>query len=172
MFQLKNSKTASPNQILDGSLFLTYGFFLKLCLADRWGEYSDVIFSNTSNISSLSALTGGYAFSIQLYGDFLGYTLIALGSAKLFGINLSNNFKQPFLSKNINEFWQRWHISLTSWIFDYFYRGLATRIIKYKFINDKVKEKYYLYYHLVDFRNLAWGQYYVCIFWIITIFIN
>ena len=75
--------------------------FLKLCLADRWGEYSDVIFSNTSNISSLSALTGGYAFSIQLYGDFLGYTLIALGSAKLFGINLSNNFKQPFLSKNI-----------------------------------------------------------------------
>ena len=139
MFQLKESKTASPNDLLDGVLFIFYGFFLKLCLADRWGNYADVVFFDTQKISSLTALFGSYAFSIQLYGDFLGYTMIALGSAKLFGINLSENFKQPFLSKNINEFWQRWHISLTSWVFDYIYRGIAVRLLKFKYINNGIK---------------------------------
>ena len=98
MPQLKDLKSATPNNVLDGTLMLIYGF-LKLCLADRWGEYSDTIFEKTSDLSSLSALTGTYAFSIQLYGDFFGYTMIALGSAKLFGIKLSNNFKEPYFQK-------------------------------------------------------------------------
>ena len=139
MPQLKILKSATPNNILDGVLMLMYGFFLKLCLADRWGNYSDTIFEKTNDISSLSALIGSYAFSIQLYGDFLGYTMIALGSAKLFGLKLSNNFKEPYLSKNINEFWQNWHISLTSWIFDYIYKGLGSKILKINIINYQLK---------------------------------
>ena len=139
MPQLKILKSATPNNILDGVLMLMYGFFLKLCLADRWGNYSDTIFEKTNDISSLSALMGSYAFSIQLYGDFLGYTMIALGSAKLFGLKLSNNFKEPYLSKNINEFWQNWHISLTSWIFDYIYKGLGSKILKINIINYQLK---------------------------------
>lgn len=105
-------------------LILT-GLFKKVVIADTVASYVDGVFGAPSGQSSLALLLGVYGFAVQIYGDFSGYTDIARGSAALFGISLPVNFEQPYLSRNITEFWRRWHISLSTWLRDYLYVPLG-----------------------------------------------
>lgn len=138
--QLDKAGRPTPDMVLDGLMFLAYGLFMKLVLADWLGFYVDAAYKDPAASSSIAALIGLYGFPIQLYGDFCGYSLIALGSARLFGIRLTMNFRQPFFSRTIIEFWQRWHISLTRWIGDYLYRPLGLAVNKRKSMPRIVKE--------------------------------
>lgn len=112
--------------ISDGIYLITYGLFLKLVIADNMAIISDSIFSeNPGNLLGSDVLIGSYAFAFQIYGDFSGYSSIARGLAKCLGIDLITNFKIPYISKDPSEFWNRWHISLSSWLKDYLYIPLG-----------------------------------------------
>jgi alginate O-acetyltransferase complex protein AlgI len=104
--------------------------FVKMVIADNISVYVDQIYSNPSIYSSVSILTGLLFYSFQIYCDFYGYSTIALGCAKVMGFNLMDNFKNPYISKNITEFWQRWHISLSTWFRDYVYFSLGGNRVK------------------------------------------
>lgn len=101
------------------------GLVKKVVIADGVAVVADRLFDDPSGVSSLAAAAGVLAFSIQIYGDFSGYTDIARGVSRLLGIELVVNFRQPYLSKNITEFWRRWHISLSDWLRDYLYIPLG-----------------------------------------------
>ena len=106
------------------NIFL-WGGVLKLCLADRLGIYVDAVYANIPQHNGTTLLLTSILYTIQIYADFAGYTLIAIGSGKLFGIELSINFNRPYFSKTVTEFWHRWHISLTTWLRDYIYFPLG-----------------------------------------------
>lgn len=108
-----------------GFRLLLMGFFLKMCIADNCGTYTNLIFENYKNYNGISILTGIIFFGLQIYTDFAGYTLIALGSSICMGIELMDNFRTPYLSTSISNFWKRWHISLTTWFKDYLYIPLG-----------------------------------------------
>ena len=119
-------KRPQPNYY-EGFRLIIYGLFLKICLADNLAPMIDEGFLISPAVfGSLDVLTLAYAFGFQIYFDFCGYSLIAIGAARLFGVNLPSNFEFPYLSKNIREFWKRWHISLSSWIRDYLYEPLKS----------------------------------------------
>jgi D-alanyl-lipoteichoic acid acyltransferase DltB (MBOAT superfamily) len=101
------------------------GVFLKLVIADNMSVIVDSVYTNVAAASPLDTLLAVYAFSIQIYCDFYGYTMIALGSALLFGIDLVNNFRHPYAARSIQDFWRRWHISLSLWFRDYLYIPLG-----------------------------------------------
>ena len=101
------------------------GFFKKIVVADSLAPIVENVFDNYTEFSALILLLGLLYFSIQIYCDFSGYSDIAIGLAKLFGINLMENFNYPYFSINIGDFWKRWHISLTTWFRDYLYIPLG-----------------------------------------------
>jgi len=108
-----------------GAMLILLGLVKKLVFADRFAIYSDEIFSSPELYNGLNAILGVVFFSFQIYGDFSGYTDIAIGSAVLLGFTLMENFKGPYFSSSIREFWQRWHISLSTWFRDYLYIPLG-----------------------------------------------
>lgn len=101
------------------------GGVMKLCLADRLGIYVDAVYSNIPQHNGTTLLLTSIFYSIQIYADFAGYSLMAIASGKLFGIDLQTNFIRPYFSKTVTEFWRRWHISLTTWFRDYIYFPLG-----------------------------------------------
>ena len=123
--QLKDKHSFSGSMATEGLRQILWGLFKKVVIADSCSGLVSYIFSDYQHLNGASLLWGAILFSIQIYGDFSGYSDIALGSAKLFGIRLMRNFNYPFFSKNITEFWQRWHISLSSWLRDYLYTPLS-----------------------------------------------
>jgi D-alanyl-lipoteichoic acid acyltransferase DltB (MBOAT superfamily) len=104
---------------------ILWGAFIKLCIADRLGVYVDAVYDNLTKHNGTTLFMTQVLYSIQIYTDFAGYSLIAIGSGKLLGIDLPENFRRPYLSKTVTEFWRRWHISLTSWFRDYVYFPLG-----------------------------------------------
>ncbi len=108
-----------------------WGFFKKMAIADNIATLVDPVFNDVSHFSGSTVLFTGFLFVIQVYADFSGYSDIATGVAKLFGINLSLNWKRPLLSTSLHEFWRRWHISLTGWFRDYLYIGLGGNRVNY-----------------------------------------
>ena len=104
---------------------ILWGLFKKIVIADQCAKYVDVIFNNVDDYSGSTLFLGAVLFSFQIYGDFSGYSDIAIGTARLFGFNLKQNFAFPYFSKNIKVFWSRWHISLTTWFRDYLYIPLG-----------------------------------------------
>lgn len=123
--QFKEQKSFSYENFRNGLMIILFGFFLKLGLADRCAIYVDSIFNNISQHNGASYLLASFCFTFQIYGDFFGYSLIAIGSAKMLGYNMCDNFNRPYLSTSITEFWHRWHISLSSWFRDYVYIPLG-----------------------------------------------
>ncbi len=109
----------------EGLKLILWGLFKKVVIADSMGPIVDDIFTNYSSHSASTLLLGAILFSFQIYGDFSGYSDIAIGTAKMFGIELISNFKFPYFSRNISEFWQRWHISLSNWFKEYVYIPLG-----------------------------------------------
>ncbi len=108
-----------------GTEMILWGFFLKLCLADNAALFADPRFNNPELFTSASLILAVVCFAFQIYGDFAGYSLIAIGLARIMGYDFGMNFNKPYFASNFSEFWQRWHISLSSWIRDYLYIPLG-----------------------------------------------
>ncbi|MCG7859284.1 MBOAT family protein, partial [Flavihumibacter sediminis] len=119
--QLKKERNFSYSNAVDGLRQILWGLFKKIVIADNCAEIANGIFNNSTDQSGSTLLVGAILFAFQIYGDFSGYSDIALGTARLFGINLLKNFAYPYFSRDIAEFWRRWHISLSSWFKDYLY---------------------------------------------------
>jgi alginate O-acetyltransferase complex protein AlgI len=113
------------DKIASGVALIGLGLFKKVAIADVMAPIVNVAFADPASQSSLQLLVGVYAFALQIYGDFSGYTDIARGTSRLFGIELMRNFEQPYLSRNITEFWRTWHVSLSNWLHDYLYIPLG-----------------------------------------------
>lgn len=108
-----------------GLKLMLWGYFMKLCVADRLGLYVDAVFNNVPQHGGITFLLASVFFAFQIYCDFGGYSLIAIGAAKVMGFDLMENFRRPYFSKNVKEFWSRWHISLSTWFKDYVYIPLG-----------------------------------------------
>ena len=105
--------------IVEGLKLMLWGYFKKLVVADRLAIYVNAVYNNSEHHNGASFIVATIFFAFQIYADFSGYTDIALGSAKLFGINLTNNFRRPYFATSIKDFWDRWHITFSVWLRDY-----------------------------------------------------
>ena len=123
--QLSKKLSPTKEQIESGIVLIITGLFRKVMIGDTAGKYVDHIFGDLNGYASIEVLAALVLFSIQIYADFSGYSRIARGTSKLLGVELMKNFEQPYLSRNITEFWRRWHISLSSWLKDYLYISLG-----------------------------------------------
>ena len=113
------------DEVMAGVRLMLWGYFLKLVLADRCGLYVDAVFNNIEMHNGGSYLLASLLFPFQIYGDFAGYSLIAIGVARVLGFHLMENFRRPYFACSIGEFWHRWHISLSTWFKDYVYIPLG-----------------------------------------------
>lgn len=123
--QIKKERIFEYSRAVDGLRQILWGLFKKVVIADQCAEYANQIFNNSADLSGSTLFIGAIFFTFQIYGDFSGYSDIALGTARLFGIELLRNFSFPYFSRDIAEFWRRWHISLSSWFKDYLYIPLG-----------------------------------------------
>ena len=123
--QISRLKTFRYDQAAYGLKLMAWGFFKKLAIADVLGPLADQAYANLAGCSTLDLLAAVLCFALQIYCDFSGYSDIAIGSAKLLGIDLMTNFRSPYFAKSIREFWSRWHISLSTWFRDYVYIPLG-----------------------------------------------
>ena len=119
--QIKARRAFDSAAATQGLKWLLWGFFLKSVMADRLGLYVDTVYGSYEYHSGLTCLVASVFYSLQIYGDFAGYSLMAIGVARLMGFDLINNFNRPYFSASITEFWRRWHISLSTWLKDYVY---------------------------------------------------
>lgn len=123
--QVKIKRTFDFEKAKEGVYQIIWGLVKKIVIADSCATYANAIFDNYESMNTLSLILGAIYFAFQIYGDFSGYSDIALGTSKLFGIDLLKNFNYPYFSRDIAEFWRRWHISLSSWFKDYLYIPLG-----------------------------------------------
>ena len=123
--QIKKKRDFDYAYAVDGLKQILWGLFKKIVIADQCAEYVNIIFNNNANYSGSTMVIGALFFTFQIYGDFSGYSDIAIGTARLFGIDLLQNFAFPYFSRDIAEFWRRWHISLSTWFRDYLYIPLG-----------------------------------------------
>ena len=123
--QFQKKRTFDYAQAVDGMRQILWGLFKKIVVADNCATYVDQVFADLGSHSGSTLLLAAILFTFQIYGDFSGYSDIAIGTAKLFGIKLMRNFNVPYFSRDIAEFWRRWHISLTTWFRDYVYIPLG-----------------------------------------------
>jgi alginate O-acetyltransferase complex protein AlgI len=113
------------SKAVDGMRQILWGLFKKIVIADNCAEYANLIFNNSTDYSGSTLVLGAIFFTFQIYGDFSGYSDIAIGTSRLFGFNLMRNFAFPYFSRDIAEFWRSWHISLSTWFRDYLYIPLG-----------------------------------------------
>ena len=164
--QFLQKRTFSYEQGVDGMRQILWGLFKKIVIADNCAAYVDQVWATYPSQSGSTLLLAAVLFTFQIYGDFSGYSDIAIGTAKLFGIKLMRNFNNPYFSRDIAEFWRRWHISLTSWFRDYVYipmggnrRGLSRTIF-----NTFVAFLICGLWHGANWTYLVWGLYNVLLF--------
>lgn len=119
--QIKGKRTFDEAKAVQGLKWLLWGMFLKTVMADRLGLYVDSVYDNFQYQSGFSCLVASFMYTMQIYGDFAGYSLMAIGIGRLMGFDLVNNFNRPYFAASITEFWKRWHISLTRWLTTYIY---------------------------------------------------
>ncbi len=138
--QFQKPRTFDYDKAVDGCRQMLWGFFKKIVIADNCAVYVNQVFESYQDQTGSTLLLAAILFTFQIYGDFSGYSDIAIGCARLFGINLKRNFNVPYFSRDIAEFWRRWHISLTTWFRDYIYiplggsRTTKTKVIRNTFI--------------------------------------
>lgn len=147
------------DDIRNGLRLILFGFFLKLCIADNLAQTVDPVYASPDSYSSLNLLLGTFLFGFQIYGDFAGYSLIAQGSALLLGIRLMDNFRNPYLSTSISEFWQRWHISLSTWFRDYLYIPLGGNRVRWHrwILNILLVFAVSGFWHGAEWTFVIWG---------------
>lgn len=123
--QIKSERTFDEGKAVDGLRLLLWGLFLKCVFADRVAIYADTVFNNYVHQSGITLFVGSIFYTLQIYGDFAGYSLMAVGTGKVLGFDLINNFNRPYFATSITEFWKRWHISLTRWLTTHVYINLG-----------------------------------------------
>jgi D-alanyl-lipoteichoic acid acyltransferase DltB (MBOAT superfamily) len=123
--QFYKKRVFKEDQAISGINLIIWGLFQKVVIADSCAPYVNSIFDNYEAMNSLSLILGAVYFAFQIYGDFAGYSNIAIGTARLLGFDLMRNFNYPYFSRDIAEFWRRWHISLSTWFRDYLYIPLG-----------------------------------------------
>jgi alginate O-acetyltransferase complex protein AlgI len=157
--QFRETHTVNYDGIITGLKWMLWGFFMKTVVADRLGIYVDYIFRNVDVHGRLALITAVFFYSFQIYCDFAGYSLIAIGSAKVMGINLSLNFNRPYLAFSPSDFWKRWNITLSQWFRDYVYYpmgGSRVTISKYIF-NILVVFILSGFWHGANWTFIIWG---------------
>jgi len=157
--QVKRKRVFDYNKAMDGVYQIIWGLFKKVVIADSCAIYANEIFNQYESMNSLSLLLGAFYFSFQIYGDFSGYSDIALGTSKLFGIDLLRNFNFPYFSRDIAEFWRRWHISLSSWFRDYLYIPLGGSKVG---LGMKIRNTFIIFlvsgfWHGSNWTFIVWG---------------
>lgn len=157
--QLAQPQKFSFEKARDGLLLMLWGFFLKIVLADRIAIFVDTVYSDYSTYPGFYILVATILFAVQIYCDFSGYSVIAIGTAEILGIRLMENFNAPYLSHSVAEFWRNWHISLTSWFKDYLYIPLGgSRKGKLrKYINKMIVFLVSGLWHGANISFVAWG---------------
>jgi D-alanyl-lipoteichoic acid acyltransferase DltB (MBOAT superfamily) len=157
--QIRKKREFDYSKAIDGLRQILWGLFKKIVIADNCAEYANTIFNNSAAYSGSTLVLGALFFTFQIYCDFSGYSDIALGTARLFGIDLLKNFAFPYFSRDIAEFWRRWHISLSSWFKDYLYiplggsRGGMWMKIRNTFIIFLVSG----FWHGASWTFIVWG---------------
>jgi len=164
--QFYSKRVFDYGKAVDGMRQILWGLFKKIVIADNCAVYVNQIFSDYGNYTGSTLLLGAVFFGFQIYGDFSGYSDIAIGTARLFGFNLMRNFAYPYFSRDIAEFWRRWHISLSTWFRDYVYvplggsRGGTWMKIRNTYIIFLVSG----FWHGANWTFLAWGFLNACFF--------
>lgn len=164
--QFIKSRRFDYSKAVDGCWQILWGLFKKVVVADNCATIANKIFVDYESYGSLSLAAGAVFFTFQIYGDFSGYSDIAIGTAKLFGIDLMQNFKTPYFSRDIAEFWRKWHISLTTWFRDYIYIPLGgsrcskSKIVRNTFVIFLVSG----FWHGAEWTFIAWGAYHAVLF--------
>ena len=164
--QFEKKRTFDYDTAVDGCRQILWGLFKKMVVADNCAIYVDQVFGSYQTQSGSTLLLAAILFAFQIYGDFSGYSDIAIGTSKLFGIRLMRNFNVPYFSRDIAEFWRRWHISLTTWFRDYIYIPLGgsrcskAKIVRNTFIIFLVSGLW----HGANWTFLAWGGYHALLF--------
>ena len=170
--QFKSDHILTYKNFKNGLRLILYGLFIKMVIADNISGLVDEVYLSPEKFHSIDVLISMCLYSFQIYSDFYGYSLIAIGAALLLGIKLMDNFKTPYLAKNIAEFWQRWHISLSTWFRDYVYYPLGgkrtttalwIRNIALVFILSGI-------WHGANWTFLIWGALYAIIYLIEKMF--
>ena len=157
--QIIKKREYNYSKAIDGLRQILWGLFKNIVIADSCSTYANMIFDNSHNLSGSTLVIGAFLFAFQIYCDFSGYSDIALGTARLFGIELLRNFAFPYFSRDIAEFWRRWHISLSSWFRDYLYfplggsRGSIWMKIRNTFIIFIVSG----FWHGANWTFITWG---------------
>ncbi len=157
--QFLSSRTFSYPQAVDGCRQMLWGFFKKMVVADSCAPLVNRIFADYPNQTGSVLLLGGILFAFQIYGDFSGYSDIAVGCGRLFGVRLMRNFSNPYFSRDIAEFWRRWHISLSTWFRDYLYIPMGgSRVSKTKTLrNILLMFAVSGLWHGANWTFVAWG---------------
>ena len=156
--QYFKARTFDYDKAVQACKMIVWGGVLKTCLADRLGIYVDTVYSNISNHNGTTLLFTSVLYTIQIYADFAGYSLMAIGCGKLLGIDLPTNFIRPYFAKTVTDFWRRWHISLTTWFRDYIYFPLGG--------NRCSRQRWMLNTMVVFTVSGLWhGAYYTFIIW-------
>jgi len=157
--QFYKKREFNHSKAVDGLRQILWGLFKKVVIADNCAEYANIIFNNSDDYSGSTLFLGALFFTFQIYGDFSGYSDIAIGTSRLFGFNLQQNFAFPYFSRDIAEFWRRWHISLSTWFRDYLYiplggsRGGVSMKIRNTFIIFIVSG----FWHGANWTFIVWG---------------
>ncbi len=120
-----SQRSFDTHRLTSGARLILWGLFIKVVIADRLADYVNLIYATPDSYSGVTLALATYFFAFQIYCDFSGYSDIAIGSARMLGFDLMENFRLPYLATSISQFWQRWHISLTSWFRDYVYISLG-----------------------------------------------
>lgn len=144
---------------IDAIKLILIGAIMKLCLADRLGIYVNTVYAHIPQHNGTTLLFASILYTIQIYADFAGYSMIAIGSGKLLGIELQTNFIRPYFSKTVTEFWRKWHISLTGWLRDYIYFPLGgSRVSKSRWmLNTMIVFVVSGLWHGASYTFLIWG---------------
>lgn len=157
--QFSKERSFNYANAVDGLRQVLWGLFKKIVIADNCAKYANIIFNNHTEYNGSTLLLGAFFFAFQIYGDFSGYSDIAIGISRLFGFNLKRNFAFPYFSRDIAEFWRRWHISLSTWFRDYLYiplggsRGGTKMKVRNTFIIFVVSG----FWHGANWTFIIWG---------------
>ena len=157
--QFYNKRIFEYHKAVDGMRQILWGLFKKVVIADNCAEFANQIFNNSTEMNGSTLVIGALFFTFQIYGDFSGYSDIAIGTSRLFGFNLKQNFATPYFSRDIAEFWRRWHISLSTWFRDYLYiplggsRGSIWNKVKNTFVIFLVSG----FWHGANWTFIIWG---------------
>ena len=157
--QLREEHTLTYDNLSNGLRLILYGLFIKMVIADNIAGIVDQVYASPDHFGSMDILKGVLLYSFQIYSDFYGYSTIAIGSALLMGVRIMDNFETPYLAKNISEFWQRWHISLSTWFRDYLYFPLGgNRVSKQRWVfNILIVFLVSGLWHGANWTFLIWG---------------